>query len=94
MDIATKKYIKGIRKAMGWISVRVELNLDGSIAEISCGEDITWDVALLEEKLALLKLVPVGAGVDGIGKRWGRYVYYLRFYKGEYVTNMEIEDEV
>ena len=79
---------------MSWVSVRIELNSDGSIMGISCDEDLSWDDNLFDEKLALLKLIPIGEKIEGIGRRWGRDVYYLRFYKGEYTFNPETEDEV
>lgn len=79
---------------MAWISVRVELNSDGSTMSMSCGADISWDDNLFNEKLALLKLIPTGERVEGIGRRWGSDIYYLRFYTNEYVLNLETEDEV
>ncbi len=79
---------------MSWVSVRVEFNSDGSTMSMSCGADISWDDNLFNEKLALLKLISKGEKVEGIGRRWGRDVYYLRFYTGEYVIDLETEDEV
>ena len=40
-------------------------------------------VELFEQKLALLKIAPVGTTLDGVGKRKAANIYYVRFYEDE-----------
>jgi hypothetical protein len=64
-----------------WFSVRVEFkeNLVHSIT--STEPVISVPNKLIEQKLALLKMSPVGAKIDSVGWRRKENVFYLRIYE-------------
>lgn len=69
-------------------TIRVTVGGNGEITEMSpTTNDYTWDQAVVDQKLALLKLAPVysdSSEVPGVGRRRARYVFYVRLYDGEY----------
>jgi len=72
-----------------WFSVRVEFK-EGLIHSITSVEPvISVPNKLIEQKLALLKMSPVGAKIDSVGWLRKENVFYLRIYEtdlplGEY----------
>lgn len=69
-----------------WELVRVYVK-DGVIVEtIPNRLHITYPDAVLEEKIALLKLTPDGGEVAGVGWRRSENIFYLRFYAGEFTV--------
>ena len=74
-------------------TVRVRVKDDGSVAEMRpTTARYTWDQAVVDQKLALLRLAPVSE-VPGVGRRRSQCVFYVRLYPGEYQT-LENTNEV
>ena len=69
-----------------YYTVRVELNEGKIVSAIPIHPEALHPLnvpGLFEQKLALLKIAPVGAVVDGVGKRKAENIYYVRFYQDE-----------
>ena len=71
-------------------SIRLEFKSDGTIARIINGSTEEYapfpppSVALerlVAEKIALLKLAPIGKVVDKVGRRHSETVYYIRIFR-------------
>jgi hypothetical protein len=69
-------------------TIRVTVGDNGEVTEMSpTTNGYTWDQAVVDQKLALLKLAPVyseSSEVPGVGRRRARCVFYVRLYDGEY----------
>jgi hypothetical protein len=75
---------------MGVKIIRVCVRDDGSVVEMRpTTNGYTWDQAVVDQKLALLRLAPVystSSEVPGVGRRRTQSVFYVRLYDGEYQT--------
>lgn len=69
-------------------TIRIKVGDDGAIEVMSpTTNEYTWDQAVVDQKLALLKLAPIytdSSEVPGVGRRRARNVFYVRLYVGEY----------
>lgn len=64
-----------------WFTVRMRFH-EGKLVEFaSAAPHINVPSKAIEQKLALLKVAPVGAKVDGVGWRRTEDIFYLRFYE-------------
>ena len=69
-----------------YYTIRVELNEGEIVSAIPIHPEKLHPLnvpGLFEQKLALLKIVPVGTVLDGVGKRKAANIYYVRFYEDE-----------
>ena len=69
-------------------TIRIKVGDSGEVVEMSpTTNGYTWDQAVVDQKLALLKLAPVyspSSDIPGVGRRRARYVFYVRLCEGEY----------
>ena len=71
-----------------FFTVRVAF-VDGRVAEFdSARPEMRLDLNKIDEKLALLKVSPVGAKIDGVGWRRRENLYYLRIYEEDLVDTL------
>lgn len=69
-----------------YYTIRVELNEGEIVSAIPIHPEAFHPLnvpGLFEQKLALLKIAPVGTELDGVGKRKAENIYYVRFYENE-----------
>lgn len=64
-------------------TVRVQLNGHGDIEYLDIPRGVEYEDELLEEKLALLKMLEVGDTITNVGRRQSNNVYYVRFFEDE-----------
>jgi hypothetical protein len=68
----------------GWFSVRIRI-VQGDVADINMSSPkramTPALVDAIQEKLAILKVAPVGVRVDGVGWRRTEDLFYLRIYE-------------
>ena len=74
-------YDYGIRGA--WFTIRMKF--EGEILReiISAAPAILVPYEVLEQKIALLKIAPVGTKIDGVGWHRAIGVFYLRIYEND-----------
>ena len=63
--------------------VRVEEDEQGNVIDMLSGREFIWDPHKLNESIALLKLIPKGASIEGVGKHVRTNIFYVRFYTEE-----------
>lgn len=74
-----------------YYTVRVELNEGEVVSAVPIHPEklrapffgTSMAVELFEQKLALLKIAPVGTELNGVGLRKAANIYYVRFYEDE-----------
>lgn len=75
-----------IERMSRYYTVRVELNEGEVVSAVPIQPEKIHPLnvaGLFEQKLALLKIVPVGTALDGVGLRKAESIYYVRFYEHE-----------
>jgi len=75
-----------IERMSRYYTVRVELNEGGIVSAVPIQPEKLHPLnvpGLFEQKLALLKIAPVGTTLDGVGMRKAENIYYVRFYQDE-----------
>ena len=76
-------------------TIRIRVGDDGEVKEMSpTTNGYTWDQAVVDQKLALLKLAPVYSSrsdIPGVGRRRARTVFYVRLCVGEYELLVKTE---
>lgn len=71
-----------------FFTVRVVLD-SGRVMEFNSAQpEKRLDLEKIDEKLALLKVSPVGAKLDGVGWRRRENLYYLRIYEEDLVNTL------
>ena len=76
-------------KSRSKVTARLELGPEGGGRMSSVFGELDIDIstpplpALVEEKLAILRLADIGTRISGVGKRQSRTIFYLWFTKDE-----------
>jgi hypothetical protein len=70
-------------KGAAWFSVRVVLDGGYVVQYNSADRTIIVPPEVIEQKIALMKVAPVGAKVDGVGWRRTEDLFYLRIYEND-----------
>lgn len=81
-----------IERMSRYYTVRVELNEGEIVSAIPIHPEKAHPLnvpGLFEQKLALLKIAPVGTELDGVGTRKTENIYYVRFYENEIIDLKE-----
>ena len=86
-------------KSRSKITARLELGVDGGGRMSSVFGELDIDIsvppvpAIIEEKLAILKLADIGARIPNVGKRQSRNIFYLWFTEDEVRQIKQIKQE-
>lgn len=90
-EVSDNMYAESIAAQQLWFaSIRLEFNEDGTIQRIINGSTDEYAPfpppsllleRLIVEKIALLKLAPIGIVVEKVGRRHSETVYYLRIFR-------------
>lgn len=69
-----------------WFTIRMRFDADGVMREINSAAPAMYvPPEVLEQKLALLKITPVGVKVNRVGWRRTENIFYLRIYEEDVV---------
>ena len=75
-----------IERMSRYYTIRVELSEGEIVSAIPIQPEKFHPLnvpGLFEQKLALLKIAPVGTALGGVGLRKAENIYYVRFYENE-----------
>ena len=66
-----------------WFTIRLRFEGDVLREVMSAAPHVYVPNEVLEQKLALLKIAPVGSKVPGLGWHRGKGIFYLRIYEND-----------
>ena len=66
-----------------WFTIRLRFEGDVLREVMSAAPQVYVPNEVLEQKLALLKVAPVGSKVPGLGWHRGKGLFYLRIYEND-----------